>query len=308
MSIFNSRSLNVAAILLPLAASAPAFAADALGTRKNPLKLSMVPSNDARKIESNMQPIARCLEKETGYFFETSVPSSYVVVVESLGSKKIDVAFFNPFGYVVARDRFGVEAILRPVRQGDGNYKGQILVRADLKAKTLKDLNGKKFAYVDPASTSGHILSKKALMDAGAKPSEEVFAGKHDSVVTMIYQGQVDAGATYHSPTGADGKIRDARERVLTQFPDVEKKVKILALTEEVPTDPVVVRKDLDAAMKAKLKSAFLACVKSNKDAFMGMMNAEGLMEVSDKDYDGLRKAISAVGIDAETQLAPVKK
>ncbi|MCA2960805.1 MAG: phosphate/phosphite/phosphonate ABC transporter substrate-binding protein [Silvanigrellales bacterium] len=285
--------------------SGVAYAQDekTLGSRKNPIKLSMVPSSDATKILSSMKPVAQCLEKETGLFFDISVPNNYVVVVEGLGSKKVDVAFVPTFGYLLAKDRYGAEAFLKASRHGETTYKGAIVARNDDKLKTVKDLNGKKIAYVDPASTSGYILPKKLFLEQGVKPSEEVFGGKHDVVVTMIYQGQVDAGAVYYNAPAADGKIRDARERVLTQFPDVEKKVKILALTEEIPNDPIVIRKDVRAEVKAKVQAAFQACVTTNVESFKGINNSDALAPVKDADYDGLRKTIKDLNIDLSAEL-----
>jgi phosphonate transport system substrate-binding protein len=274
-----------------------------LGTRKNPIKLAMVPSAESRGILASLRPIAKCLEQKSGYFFEASVPNNYIVVVESFGSQKIDVAFLNTFGYLLANERYGAESVLKAERYGETSYKGQILVKSSSGIKSIKDLNGKKVAYVDPASTSGHILAKKMFMDAGVKPAEEVFAGKHDVVVTMVYQGQVDAGAAYYSPKDPSGKILDARSRVLTQFPDVEQKVSILALTDSIPNDPIVVRKGLPADMKIKIRDAFLACVKDNQDAFKAVNNSTGLAPVTDKEYDTLRATVKGLNLDLSKTL-----
>jgi phosphonate transport system substrate-binding protein len=263
----------------------------------------MVPSAESRGILASLRPIAKCLEQKSGYFFEASVPNNYIVVVESFGSQKIDVAFLNTFGYLLANERYGAESVLKAERYGETSYKGQILVKSSSGIKSIKDLNGKKVAYVDPASTSGHILAKKMFMDAGVKPAEEVFAGKHDVVVTMVYQGQVDAGAAYYSPKDPSGKILDARSRVLTQFPDVEQKVSILALTDSIPNDPIVVRKGLPADMKIKIRDAFLACVKDNQDAFKAVNNSTGLAPVTDKEYDTLRATVKGLNLDLSKTL-----
>ena len=282
------------------------FADAKVGTRKNPLKMSMVPSSEASKILANMKPVAQCLEKETGYFFDISVPNNYVVVVESLGSKRVDLAFLPTFGYLLAKERYGVETLLKASRHGETTYKAAIIARNDPKIKTLADLAGKKIAYVDPASTSGYIMPKKLFTDKKIQLAEEVFAGKHDVVVTMVYQGQVDAGAIYYNAP-VDGKIKDARERVLTQFPDVEKKVVILQLTEDIPNDPIVVRAGFSEEMKSKLAKAFKVCVKTNTESFKGINNSDDLAEVKDSDYDGLRQMIKDLKIDLSAELAKKK-
>ncbi len=269
-----------------------------LGSRKNPVKLSMVPSAESSKILTNMAPIAKCLEKESGYYFDISVPNNYIVVVEGLGSEKVDFAFINTFGYLLANERFGAVALLKAKRHGHTTYKGQIIVRSDSGIKSLKDLAGKKIAFTDPASTSGHILAKKLLQDQKVKPAEEVFGGKHDVVVSMVYQGQVDAGATYHSPKDPNGQIMDARIRVKTQFPDVEEKVKILTLTEPIPNDPIVARRGLSSEMQNAVKGAFLKCVTQHVDAFKGVNNSTGLAEVEDAEYNPLRESVAELKMD----------
>jgi phosphonate transport system substrate-binding protein len=296
----------VASALFCASLTRTASAESDIGSRKNPLKLSMVPSTDASKILSNMKPVAQCLEKETKYFFEISVPNNYVVVTEGLGSKRVDVAFVPTFGYILAKERYGAQAILKASRNGETTYRAAIIAKTDSKIKTLEDLNGKKVAFVDPASTSGYILPKKLFADKKIKVAEEVFAGKHDVVVTMVYQGQVDAGAVFYNAP-VNGKIKDAREKVLTQFPDVESKVKIVGLTEDIPNDPIVVRAGLTADMKTKLTAAFQTCVKLNTEAFKGINNSDALAPVSDADYDGIRKIIADLKIDIATELSKKK-
>src|SRR5690606_15357325 len=100
------------------------------------------------------------------------------------------------------------------------------------------------------------------LKDKNVTPKETVFAMRHDSVVSMIYQGQVDAGATFYSPPSND-EIQDARRLVKTQYPDVEEKIKIVELTEPIPNDPIVFRKDLPEDIKKTIVDTFVAYVKT---------------------------------------------
>ena len=293
---------KTAALLMALS-STIAYADDSkLGTRKNPLKLVMVPSTDSTKILSSMKPVAQCLEKETGLNFDISVPNSYIVAIEGMGSQKVDIAFLPTFGYLLAHEKFGAEALLKASRNGETTYRAAILARSDRNIKTVSDLNGKKIAYVDPASTSGYILPKKLFLDSKVKPAQEVFQGKHDAVVTAVYQGQVDAGAVFYNKP-VDGKIKDAREKVKTQFPDIEEKVKIVTLTEDIPNDPIVIRKEVSTESKTKIAKAFQSCVSKLPDAFRGINNSDAFAVVKDSDYDGIRKTIKLLGINIGGEL-----
>lgn len=268
-----------------------------LGSEENPIKFFFVPSVDATLLESGAKVVEEFLEKETPYKYKFAIPQSYVAVVEAFGTDRADVASLNTFGYILANERYGTQARLKVIRYGSGTYKSQIIARADGDVKKLEDINGKRFAYVDSASTSGYLLPAKYLKDKNIKPSTTVFAKKHDNVVTMVYQGQVDAGATFYTPP-ENGKLQDARRLVLTQFPDVEEKVKIVELTTDIPNDPFVFRKDLPEDMKNTIQEALIRFVKteSGRKAFHDLYGITDLEKTTDAEYDSVRAILKDLG------------
>ncbi|MDD0853114.1 phosphate/phosphite/phosphonate ABC transporter substrate-binding protein [Halobacteriovorax sp. GB3] len=270
-----------------------------LGSQGNPIKLYFTPSVDADTIASNSTEFLMFLEKETGYFFKSGIPTNYIAVVEAFGSERADIAVMNSFGYLMANEKYGAEAKLKVLRYGHDYYQGQIIAHVDSGINSVADLEGKKFAFTDPSSTSGYMFPLKILKDNEVKLGNQTFAIKHDNVVTMIYQKQVDAGATYYSAASETGEIRDARARVKTQFPDVEDKVKIITTTEKIPNDPFVFRKGLDKEVTTKFIAAvkkFIA-TKEGKDIFTNIYSVEGLVDTNDQEYDGLRGMIKALNL-----------
>ncbi|MEO5668446.1 MAG: phosphate/phosphite/phosphonate ABC transporter substrate-binding protein [Bdellovibrionota bacterium] len=279
-----------------------------LGSAENPIKMYFVPSVDVKAIEDNTKILKGYLEANTPYKYEIAIPASFVAVVEAIGTNRADIAALNTFGYLLANERYGANAKLTVIRFGLPTYQAQFIAKADGPIKTLADIAGKKIAYVDPASTSGYLLPLKVLKDKNITPAESVFAMHHDAVVSMIYQGQVDAGATFYSPP-SEGKIQDARRLVLTQYPDVEKKIKIIELTESIPNDPIVFRKDLPAEISTKVVAAFENFIKTpeGKDAFYKLYGVTDFKVAKDSDYDGVRAMLKAAGANAE-DLAKDKK
>ena len=277
----------------------------ALGSRSNPIKLYFTPSVDAKRISMNATELTDFLHKETGYYFRTAIPASYVAVVEAFGTAKADIASINTFSYLMAHAKYGAEAKLRIVRDyGETSYKGQFITRVDSGIDSLSDITGHSIAYVDPSSTSGYILPKAKLKRLGIKPSESVFAMRHDNVVTMVYQRQVDVGATYYAPPDPKtGEILDARMRVEKQFPDVAKKIKIIGFTQNIPNDPWVFRKGLPEDMTEKIINALLKYVKTpeGSKALYDIYDVRGLIRTKDSDYDGLRKLLRQEGIKFES-------
>ncbi len=279
-----------------------------LGTEKNPIKLFFIPSVDAMVIEDNSKAFKEFLEKNTPYKYTVKIPASYIAVVEAFGTAKADVAAMNSFGYILANQKFGAEAKLTVLRHGTATYQSQFLAHVDSGIKKLEDFKGRKMAFVDAASTSGYLLPMKNLKDKGIEPKETVFAFKHDNVVTMIYQKQVEGGATFYSPP-LEGVIQDARRLVKTQFPDVEDKIKIVELSEPIPNDPIVFRKEMPEELKKSISDAFIKFVetKEGKEAFSKIYSVDGIKTATDADYDGLRKMIASVGKSAEELMAPKK-
>jgi phosphonate transport system substrate-binding protein len=286
--------------VLALGVSACTFKKAELGSAENPVKLFFVPSQDAKVIDSNSKTMKTMLEANTPYKYEIIVPQSYIAVVEAFGSKRADVAALNTFGYILANQKYGAEARLIVTRHGKATYQSQIIAKKG-RFKSIKDLNGKKFAFVDPASLSGYILPLQYLKDEGVKVGETVFAMKHDNVVSMVYQGQVDAGATFYEPPDEAG-IGDARFLVKAQYPDVEEKVEILKLTGEIPNDPITFRKDLPEEMKKNITAAMLKMVQTPEGsaAFKNLYGTESARPATDKDYDGVRAMLKAVNANME--------
>jgi phosphonate transport system substrate-binding protein len=276
-----------------------------LGTQKNPIKIYFTPSVDAEKIATNSKEFIRFLEEDTGYFFKTGIPTSFVAVVEAIGSERADIAVMNSFGYLMANERYGAEAKLTVLRHGIMTYRGQIITHVDSGINTIEDLEGKSFAFVDPSSVTGRLSALKVLAEKGVKLGNTTYSMKHDNVVTQVYQRQADAGATFHAYPDENGKERDARSRVLTQFPDVMEKVKILAITQDVRNDPFVFRKDLPAEMTNKVLAAIekYLSTEEGKTSFKNIYDVEGVVRTQDSDYDELRKIVKAANISLEELL-----
>jgi phosphonate transport system substrate-binding protein len=285
----------------------PLFEDRSLGSKYQPIVVMLTPSVDAQRISMSGDSLMAYLHEQTGLHFRTSVPTNFIAVVEAFGADKADIAIMNTFSYLLAKAKYNAHASLKVVRRdGEMSYRGQIIARAGSDINSLEDLRGRRMAYVDPSSTSGYIYPKALLQQRGISTGEEVFANKHDNVVTMIYQGQVDAGATYFSPADKKtGEQLDARARVKAQFPDVFEKIKILELTEPIPNDPVVFRADFPADVEQRIIEALLAYAGTarGKASLMDIASVEGLAPATDADYEAMRRLVTTYSVDVEEAL-----
>jgi phosphonate transport system substrate-binding protein len=265
-----------------------------------------VPAVNSEQLQVSADELAKLLEKETGYKVQGTVGTSYSAVVEAMGAGRVDIGWLNPFSYVLAHSKYGVEPLLITTRRGARTYFGVIITRTDSGINSIKDLKGKRFAFVDPLSTSGTIYPQLTMMAAGIDPKKDlgqtIFAGGHDKVAIAVYQKQADAGAIY----GGGGS--DARARLVGTIPDIMEKTKIIAHTDPIPNDNVSIRKDLPALVREKLKSALLKIAKSDQGRrILEEYQIDGLEPVTDSDYDSIRKAAQALDIDLEQAVQPKK-
>lgn len=317
-------------VLVSLFTISCSFKEPEVGSKDRPFRMFFIPSMDAHQISKTADDLTSYLEKkmsqslygkDKGFYIKSVIPTSYIAVVEAFGTNKADFAALTTFSYILTKDikKYPVEALVTFERgNGEAYYKSQIIVHKDSTIKSLDDLKGKKFAFTDPASTSGYILPNKLLKDHNVKLGETVFAQKHDNVVTMVYQKQVDAGATFYSPPEKvmkEGKevmmIRDARSRVLTQFPDVEKKVKILEFSQPIPNEPWVIRtnlyKDEGKTQKVKdlLREALVeySLTQEGHKALSDLYDISKLVKVEDGKYKDIRDLILSSNLDLDKML-----
>lgn len=282
------------------------------GSRANPIRLMLTPSTDAHAIIQDGDKLAAFLHARTGLHVQVSVPNYYITVVEAFGTGRADIAIMNTLSYLLAHAKYEAQASLRVARRyGELTYRGQFIVRADAGIDSLQQLNGKTIAYVDPSSTSGYIYPKEMLRRMGVRPREEMFANGHNQVVTKVYQGDVDAGAVFYSrPDTVTGEQLDARAKVVTEYPDVYSRVKVLALTDEIPNDPVVTRKGLPNDVREKLITALLdfQSTPEGKRALLTIASIEGFVPTNDAEYDAVRKLVGRYGVDVERALQKKKR
>ncbi len=263
------------------------------GSGENPLRMMFVPSGDSQVILEGGEEIARLLQKETGLHFKASVATSYAAVVEAMGAGKVDIGWLAAFSYVLAREKHGVDLLLIVDRFGSPFYRGQIVASAAVGAARLKDLKGKTFAFVDPASASGHLYPKALLKSKGFEPetffSKTIFAGSHNAVVLAVMRGEVDAGATYD----------DARAAVAKNYPDIFKKVRVVAYTKDIPNDTVSVRKGLSPALKETLKNGLIRISRDPKGSRI-LKLVYGITGLKDLDafFDPVRQAGRLLDLD----------
>ena len=155
------------------------------------------------EIEDRYRPMVKMVSERISTPMEVIAGESYQDVETLLLSGQIDIAVMSPYAYVRAHAKDNnIRAIASHIANGTESYGAYILTREDSSIRTLTDLRGKRFGFVDKRSSSGWLFPASRLLDDGINPLTEIegrFYGNHARVIAAIASGEVDAGATYNA-------------------------------------------------------------------------------------------------------------
>ncbi|HSR05169.1 MAG TPA: phosphate/phosphite/phosphonate ABC transporter substrate-binding protein, partial [Proteiniclasticum sp.] len=224
-------------------------------------------------------PILERVAQSMNMKARTIIVKNYEALSEGVGEGMIDIGWFSPFAYVNAHDRHDVIPVVTPKVSGKASYNGYIIARKDGAVKTMADLKGKTFGYVDENSASGYLYARDSIKQHHMNPdrifSEVTFLGNHDNVIEAVIAGEIDAGATYN----------EAMDTAKLKGLDISK-IQIISKTEDIPKDVLAARKDLDVLIIQKLKDAFVEF-----DNYEGIeTKVQGFIESHDHQYDVIRR------------------
>ncbi len=261
------------------------------------LKIQFVPSQNATTLEARAKPLEGMLSKRLGIPVKVTTSTSFNAPIEALSSKKIDVAFLPPDGYVLAHKRGVADVLLQAERYGikqpNGRqtnklvkqYRAEILVKKGSKIKSWKDLKGKSISIQDPTSSSGYLFPVAELKEKGldvTKKCKLTTVTGHDQAVLNVLNGDTDAAFTFE----------DARNTVKADKPNIMKQVVPIYFTRPIPNDTISVRSDMSPKFRKKLAKAFIdiAHTKKGKKVIERVYTHEGYAHAKDSDFNVIRR------------------
>jgi phosphonate transport system substrate-binding protein len=274
--------------LLSLAAGLSAHAQSA-----TTLRVSAIPDEAPTELQRKFKPLGEYLKKETGLDVQFTPVTDYAAVVEGLATNKIDMAWLGGFTFVQAKLRTGGAAVPIVQRAEDEKFTSKFIVPTDSKAKTLTDLRGATFAFGAPSSTSGHLMPRHFLAQAGITPEKDfktvAFSGAHDATVAFVASGRAEAGVLNASVM--DKLVESANPNAA--------KVRVLATTAPYYDYNWTVRPGLDAATTKKLADAFLKLDAANPahKEILELQRASKFIPTKASNYDGIEAAAKAAGL-----------
>ncbi len=256
------------------------------------LRVSAIPDEAPTELIRKFTPLVKYLEAKLGLRVRFIPIIDYAATVEALAAKKLDMVWFGGFTHVQARRRTGnAQALV--MRREDLKFHSKFIVRKGSGIKRLTDLKNKTFAFGSVSSTSGHLMPRYFLIQAGIIPERDFrrfsYSGAHDATAKWVEAGKVDAGA-----------LNEAVWAKLVEEGRVDlNRVEVLWTTPPYVDYNWTVRGDLDEGLKERIVEAFISLDYGNPAhrVIMELQRTRGYVKAKAEYFIAIEEAARAAGM-----------
>ena len=255
-------------------------------------RVTAIPDESPTELARKAEPLVKYLEAKLGMKVEFTPVTDYAASVEALVNKKVDLAWFGGFTFVQANVRSGGKVLPLVQREEDEKFRS-VFITSDLAVKTLADLKGKYVSFGSQSSTSGHLMPRSFLLQAGVDPDKDfkrvAYSGAHDATIAAVASGKVQAGALNISVWEkfvADKKVDPAQVRAFyTTPPYFDYNWSVHA--------------DMPAALREKLTQALLALSRDTAEGkqILDLQRATRFVPSKVDNYKGIEAAARSAGL-----------
>jgi phosphonate transport system substrate-binding protein len=262
------------------------------------LLLGLIPEQNIFRQMERYEPLGEYLSRKTGTNITFKILRRYGNIIDSFNSSGLDGAFFGSFTYTLAHAKVGVEVLARPVAlDNTSTYYGMIFVRKDSGIRTARDMKGKRFAFVDRATTAGYLLpldyfQKHGISDYNHFLKEAYFTGTHEDAIHDVFNKKADIGAAKNT----------VFQRLASEDPRILKELVVLDRSPEVPENALALRKDIDASVRNLLKESLLNMhLDPDGKQVLERFGALKFIETTNKDYSVVQEYAEHIQLDLST-------
>jgi phosphonate transport system substrate-binding protein len=264
----------------------------ALAHAQQVFRVTAIPDESPTELARKAAPLVKYLEAKLGVKVDFTPVTDYAASVEALVNKKVDLAWFGGFTFVQAHVRSGGKVIPIAQREEDEKFRS-VFITGDPAIQSLVDLKGKDVSFGSQSSTSGHLMPRSYLLQAGVNPDKDfrrvAYSGAHDATIAAVASGKVQAGALNISVWEkfvADKKVDTTKVRVFYTTPTYY-------------DYNWTVHADMPAAQREKLTQALLSLSRDTPEGkeILDLQRATRFLPSKAENYKGIETAARSAGL-----------
>lgn len=256
-------------------------------------KIGAIPDQNASKLNKRFDELAAYVSEQTGFQVEYVPTVDYAALVTAFERGDVDLGWFGGLTGVQVRNAVpGAEAIAQ--RPRDEEFHSVFVAQKSLGLTSIEDVKGKALTFGSESSTSGHLMPRHFMMEAGIDPTADLdgapnYSGSHDKTWKLVESGAFEVGALNEAVWEAavdEGKVDLSKVDVFYTTPayydynwtinDVEEK--------------------FGPDAKAAVKAALLSFGDANPE-IMELFKDERFIETDNANYDAIKGVAEALGI-----------
>jgi phosphonate transport system substrate-binding protein len=257
------------------------------------LRVTTIPEEAATEQIRKFGPLTKYLERTVGMKVDFVPVNDYPAAVEALVNKQVELVWFGGFTYVQAQIRSGGKIIPIAQREEDTSFRSVFITQTNSGIKRLTDLKGKQVSFGSHSSTSGHLMPRSFLLEAGIDPDKDfkrvAYSGAHDATIAAVVNGRVDAAAL---------DITVWRKFVSENKVDTTK-VDVFYTTPPYFNYNWSVHADMPAPLREKITAALLNLNMNNPEGkeILTLNRATKYIPTKPENYKGLENAGRSAGL-----------
>ena len=257
------------------------------------LRVTTIPEEAATEQTRKFGPLTKYLERTVGMKVDFVPVNDYPAAVEALVNKQVELVWFGGFTYVQAQIRSGGKIIPIAQREEDTSFRSVFITQTNSGIKRLTDLKGKQVSFGSQSSTSGHLMPRSFLLEAGIDPDKDfkrvAYSGAHDATIAAVVNGRVDAAAL---------DITVWRKFVSENKVDTTK-VDVFYTTPPYFNYNWSVHADMPAPLREKITAALLNLNMNNPEGkeILTLNRATKYIPTKPENYKGLENAARNIGL-----------
>ncbi len=261
------------------------LAVAACGDSGKTLYFSGIPDQNAAELARRYGVFSDYLSEQLGVEVKFIPSVDYAAVVTGFKTGDLQLGWFGGLTGVQARIAVP-DSVAIAQRPRDTEFHSEFIVQADIEADSLEDLRGLTFTFGSENSTSGHLMPRHFLLEAGIDPETDFpsgpnYSGSHDKTWRLVESGAFQAGALNEAvwdKAVEDGRVDTSEVRVLETTPPY------YDYNWTIRGD---VEQEFGAGFIEKVRQALLD-IDEEQQEILDLFSAEGFIESENGNYDAI--------------------
>ena len=237
------------------------------------LVFGVVPQQSAKKLAQTWSPVLAYVSEHSGIDIVFATAKDIPTFEHRVMNGEYDIAYMNPFHYVVYHELAGYEAL---AKQRNNSIQGILVAHKDSAIEELAQFSEQTIAFPAPAAFAATLIPQ-AMLEAEGIDFSSRYVSSHDSVYLNVAHGFAALGGGVKRTLQATDESAKAQLRIIWESPGYT-------------SHAIATSNKVNQETRTKLLEALLS-MNDNPEAaaLLKAINFKGFVGAENADWDDIR-------------------